>query len=441
MTSIFVSYSSKDRDLVLQIVNDLVKAGYTVWFDRQRIDGGKKWAGEIVDGIEQCDYFIILVSNNSLLSDNVRKELELAAEDKKNILPIYLETIDRLPHAFRYHLAGLQFVDFTAGSGLQNILKILPSITLEDEDTFCFGKIRTTWSVIDGSGEEPYAELICSYNDTPLNLPPDLKQSRDRIIQIQEERRKNNEHVAWNGERYYLDQLVIERTNNFELPIIKMRFGPSDYYTFLSTNMKLHEYLDENTMQTFYQRYFLNTLWDEPVRYFTNSFGVNLAVITKDNFLLLTKRGRITPSRPGEIGISVNEGLSRSLDHDIEKNAPDLYNCAVRGAKEELGLALTSEDIQFLSIGVDTKYSQWGILGITCIEKTKDEVFENRKHGVQDKWENSRLFGISFSPDEVAKFIFTSSEIFLPAALTCIYHALINKYGREEVDKIIATYR
>ncbi len=111
VADIFISYSSKDKEKADQLSELLASAGLSVWIDRQGIVGAEKWATEIVEGIRACNTFIILLSPNSIESENVLRELSLASEKRKRVLPVDLEAIV-LPSSFEYPLAGLQRVPF-----------------------------------------------------------------------------------------------------------------------------------------------------------------------------------------------------------------------------------------------------------------------------------------------------------------------------------------
>jgi TolB-like protein len=112
MADIFLSYSSKDRQKAEQLTELLSAAGLSVWIDRQGIVGAEQWATEIVEGIRGCNTFIILLSGNSIASENVLRELSLASEKRKRVLPVDLEQV-ALPSSFEYPLAGLQRVAIT----------------------------------------------------------------------------------------------------------------------------------------------------------------------------------------------------------------------------------------------------------------------------------------------------------------------------------------
>ena len=127
MADIFISYSSKDREQALQLIELLASAGLSVWIDQSGIDIATSWSGEIVDAIEQCKAFVVLLSPNSIISINVVKEVSLAAEQKKKILPLDLEPVD-LPRDLKYHLAGIQRAPMT---NIDAIIRALGKLGLE----------------------------------------------------------------------------------------------------------------------------------------------------------------------------------------------------------------------------------------------------------------------------------------------------------------------
>src|SRR5436190_14807785 len=112
MSDIFISYSSKDKEKADQLTELLGSAGLSVWIDQSGIDVATSWSGEIVDAIEGCKAFVVLLSPNSVTSVNVIKEVSLSAEQKKKILPLDLEPVE-LPRDLKYHLAGIQRAPMT----------------------------------------------------------------------------------------------------------------------------------------------------------------------------------------------------------------------------------------------------------------------------------------------------------------------------------------
>ena len=90
MSDIFISYSSKDRAKAEQLTELLVSAGLSVWIDKSALDISTSWSAEIVDAINGCRAFVVLLSPNSIGSHNVIKVVSLASEKQKKILPLDL---------------------------------------------------------------------------------------------------------------------------------------------------------------------------------------------------------------------------------------------------------------------------------------------------------------------------------------------------------------
>ena len=112
---VFISYAAKDRNRVLGLVKRLRDAGVTVWIDQAGIDVSTMWSQEIVNAIRDCKVMLISISPQSTESENVVKELALASERKKPIIPVYLEP-SNIPGTMEYQLAGIQRVEYFAES-------------------------------------------------------------------------------------------------------------------------------------------------------------------------------------------------------------------------------------------------------------------------------------------------------------------------------------
>jgi adenylate cyclase len=127
MPDIFISYSSKDRVQADQLIELLGSAGLSVWIDKSGIEAATSWSKEIVQAINECKAFVVLLSPNSLLSNNVIKEVSLASEKRKKILPLDLEPV-QLTEDFEYQLAGLQHASMT---NIDAVIRALGKLGLE----------------------------------------------------------------------------------------------------------------------------------------------------------------------------------------------------------------------------------------------------------------------------------------------------------------------
>jgi hypothetical protein len=110
MTRIFLSYSRRDLEVANRLTTALEQAGHEVWIDRQDIQTGTDWQDAIVRAIQDAEYFVLLLSANSVISPDVHKELTLADRERKRILPVLLHGVD-VPRSMQYALVNLQTVD------------------------------------------------------------------------------------------------------------------------------------------------------------------------------------------------------------------------------------------------------------------------------------------------------------------------------------------
>lgn len=105
---IFVSYSHKDKNQVLEVIDKLIKEGHRIWYD-EGIDPGTEWDENIANHIENCDGFIAFISTNYINSDNCKDELNFARDLEKDRLLVYLEDV-KLPAGMAMRLNRLQAI-------------------------------------------------------------------------------------------------------------------------------------------------------------------------------------------------------------------------------------------------------------------------------------------------------------------------------------------
>ncbi|HSW96615.1 MAG TPA: hypothetical protein VLF89_02185 [Candidatus Saccharimonadales bacterium] len=308
---------------------------------------------------------------------------------------------------------------------------------ISPSELFSFGSIKTPWMIVDGDGEGEYAPqtVITHYEGHALELPPDLTKRKKEIQKEEDTKRKEGKPFLWNGSRYYLDRFVINRTDLYENLSTHLWFKPTDYYTFLATNVSL----DDEALR---KKYLHSVDWETTApQYFSNDFALYLMIITSDEYTILPKRSDAVGIYKNTYTVSLSEGLSRTLDRGTTTLAPDIYRCAIRGIGEEVGISdIPVSDITLLSFGVNTKYVQWSMLGFAKVNKTIDEILDFRSRGVRDKWENSEFNVVKFDLHEIVRFVFTH-EPWAPGALANIYQVLVHEFGREKTDKAIAAFK
>jgi len=107
MKDIFISYKSQDYDTAKWVRNYLVKCGLSVWMAPEDIPGGGSYAAFIPDAIENCKAFVLILSDKAQHSKWVKRELDQAINNDKEILPFMIEKAE-LTKEFRFYLANIQ---------------------------------------------------------------------------------------------------------------------------------------------------------------------------------------------------------------------------------------------------------------------------------------------------------------------------------------------
>ena len=105
---IFISYSHKDSDKVLTVLNRLRSEGFNVWFDGG-IEPGTEWDENIASHVQGCSYFIAFISRNYLDSSNCKDEINYARDLEKEQLLVYLEDVE-LPSGMAMRMNRLQAI-------------------------------------------------------------------------------------------------------------------------------------------------------------------------------------------------------------------------------------------------------------------------------------------------------------------------------------------
>jgi len=129
MSSIFLSHNYKDKEFVRRLANDLRAYGVKVWVDEAEILVGDSLIQKISEGIEEMEYLGVVLSPNSVDSNWVQREIEVATNKEINgrkvkVLPILYRNCKMPPF-----LEGKLYADFTLHpnyqSGLEGLLKRL----------------------------------------------------------------------------------------------------------------------------------------------------------------------------------------------------------------------------------------------------------------------------------------------------------------------------
>ena len=171
---VFISYGTRDRERVLGLVERLRSAGVTVWIDQAGIDVSSMWSQEIVSAIKGCKVMLLAISPHSTESENVVKELALASERKKPIIPVYLQAAE-IPETMEYQLAGIQRVEYykeNENAAFKAMLRSLVNRGVHvDKETSGASQNLIAETALTPQNSEPQKATVSRYNKIGILIP------------------------------------------------------------------------------------------------------------------------------------------------------------------------------------------------------------------------------------------------------------------------------
>ena len=128
---VFLSHSKKNEEFMLKIRNDFQRCQIESWVDVFDIRHGKPWLDEIFEnGIPTCDCFLVYLTEHSISSPMVKKEMDASLieqlnDNKVSFLPYVSEEQHR--EKLRADIRALQVPIWNA----ENYSDILPVVVSE----------------------------------------------------------------------------------------------------------------------------------------------------------------------------------------------------------------------------------------------------------------------------------------------------------------------
>jgi hypothetical protein len=126
MPRVFLSHSTQDRQFVeSELLPTLHQHGIDTWYAQADIHTTEEWERMIVRGLQLCDWFLVVLSENAAASKWVRAEVHWAIDKREGrLIPLFLRTCD--PDNIHLRLRTIQYVDFRTdpSSGRDALLRI-----------------------------------------------------------------------------------------------------------------------------------------------------------------------------------------------------------------------------------------------------------------------------------------------------------------------------
>ncbi len=122
---IFISYKSDDEFFARGIVESLESIGLPCWIASRDIAEGAAFNREIPPAIERAELVVLILTKKADESEEVQREIALATQSKKKILPINVDKCR--PINLHYWLTTIQWLTFSDYGGFDPIAEAIAS--------------------------------------------------------------------------------------------------------------------------------------------------------------------------------------------------------------------------------------------------------------------------------------------------------------------------
>ena len=160
MTGVFVSYSSKDLDILTPIVRMMHKNNISFFKAPESIPQASNYAKEIPNAIKENRVFLLLISGDSQRSAWVTKEVEFAINSGSMIVPVQITKVP-LDNKFKLYLSDLEIIKYyeNPNDGLRQLEIKLKQLTQRDTLIFDEENISEPEEIYNSETENNAEEL------------------------------------------------------------------------------------------------------------------------------------------------------------------------------------------------------------------------------------------------------------------------------------------
>jgi hypothetical protein len=107
---VFISYQSADKECADRVCEALERQNISCWVAPRDIPIGSEWAAAIVEGLQRCHSFVVILSSHSTNARQISREAELADNRKLPIFTLRIEDVQP-PPGLLYFLGDVQWLD------------------------------------------------------------------------------------------------------------------------------------------------------------------------------------------------------------------------------------------------------------------------------------------------------------------------------------------
>lgn len=118
---VFLSHSTKDRNLILSIRNHLSEAGISVYLAEEDLQPGTNLPQKIINNIKSSNCMVVVLTDAGIRSQFVNQEVGVAKAGNKPIIPMVEEKVKK---KVRGLLEGVELIIFNKTNPKQTIKKV-----------------------------------------------------------------------------------------------------------------------------------------------------------------------------------------------------------------------------------------------------------------------------------------------------------------------------
>ena len=410
---VFISHSSKNSNFVEKLVERLREHYIPTWYSPRNMPGGY-FSESIQQALNRCDWFLVVLSPDALKSEWVKKETKLAMDDdhfRGKVLPVLAESCNWSSihkNIEYYQLFDYVFHPMEAGKKLLDTL----GVDLHIFPPVMAGDVKIpVYIFVGGDGHTVFrhGDIICdgpglSINDSLMFTPePDIQGIANNYLLNRKDECHKKGIVFVNNRQVRLLNASWGSSNakgGLDNRPLRLTLGWTMYYHTVVTNGMTDELLPDGS--TIGQKYSssINNLYNCKL---SNPIAINLSIITKDNYIFISKRSQNVQTLPGNYQPAVSgDGQPEDVD---DNGLYDPFRTALREAAEEcIGLlnpAPSIEDVMFFGLGRWMKTRFPFLFGeIRLREATAKDVMSYQP---TNKWEGDR-FVLPFTVESVTEW-------------------------------------
>ena len=193
---VFICHSSKDKTVAHELCVHLEAAGIDCCIAPRNLQPGQDYSEQLVRAIEGCRLFLLVFSQHANESRNVLREVELASNSDKNILPVRIEDVvpaDRLAFYIRcvHWFDGIGPLDERCDELIADVRRGLgtttsdagPKISAPSAGTIAVPGdfVRVTYVPVPGHDDEELIEFVDSQGDA---IPAEALRRRRKLDDV-----------------------------------------------------------------------------------------------------------------------------------------------------------------------------------------------------------------------------------------------------------------